>query len=73
MKNKKGEYINEKYRNDNCLCICMDCNINSSNFSKILIHMKYMEEKNYTLMCRNMEILLGLIIIQVRLLHVEEV
>ncbi len=29
--------------------------------------------KNYTLMCRNMEILLGLIIIQVRLLHVEEV
>nr|DAJ45853.1 MAG TPA: hypothetical protein [Caudoviricetes sp.] len=28
----KGEYINEKYRNNNCLCICMDCNINSSNF-----------------------------------------
>ena len=28
----KGEYINEKYRNGNCLCIYMDYNSNSCNF-----------------------------------------
>jgi hypothetical protein len=32
LQKMKGEYTNEKYRNDNCLCVCMDCNRNSCNF-----------------------------------------